>query len=153
LISADDSKITLLVALSLNDYGAPIQEYKLYVNKGVNGSPFLEITDYDGSSPTYDLNVDQMIGTFKVFKGGLYRFKTKASNSIGSSAFSNELAAALAALPETPNAPTFDLELSNRFQNVLKWVDGVSLDIEVTGYKLYSDNGLPGNMFLIYDGT
>lgn len=94
-----------------------------------------------------------MIGTFRVFKGGLYRFKTTAFNSIGSSAFSNELTAALAALPETPNAPTFDLELSNRFQNVLKWVDGVSLDIEVTGYKLYSDNGLPGNMFLIYDGT
>lgn len=59
----------------------------------------------------------------------------------------------MAALPETPDAPSFDLELSNRLQNVLKWVDGVSLDIEVTGYKLYSDNGLPGNMFLIYDGT
>jgi len=27
------------------------------------------------------------------------------------------------------------------------------LDIEVTGYQLFSDNGLPGNMFLIYDGT
>lgn len=108
LISADETKITLLVALSLNDYGAPIESYKLYVNKGVNGSPFLEITDYDGSSPTYDLMVDQMIGTFKVFKGGLYRFKTTASNSIGASGFSNELTVALAGLPETPSAPTFD---------------------------------------------
>ena len=36
---------------------------------------------------------------------------------------------------------------------MLNWVEGVSLDIEVTGYQLFSDNGLPGNMFLIYDGT
>ena len=75
-----------------------------------------------------------MIGTFKVFKGGLYRFKTTASNSIGASGFSNELTVALAGLPETPIAPTFDIELSNRFQNVLNWIEGVSLDIEVTGY-------------------
>jgi hypothetical protein len=52
-----------------------------------------------------------------------------------------------------PSAPTFDADLSNRFQNVLSWVDGVSLDIEVTGYQLFSDYGLPGNMFLVYDGT
>lgn len=30
---------------------------------------------------------------------------------------------------------------------------GTSQDIRVTGYKLYTDNGLPGNSYLIYDGT
>ena len=83
----------------------------------------------------------QVIGTFTVFKGGIYRFKTTAENSIGESGFSNEMIAALAALPETPVAPTFDSILSSRFRNVLNWVEGVSLDIEVTGYQLFSDNG------------
>lgn len=93
------------------------------------------------------------IGTFTVTVGGLYRFKTTATNSIGTSQFSFELVSALAGLPEIPSTPTFDLGLSSRFQNVLQWTEGISLDIEVTGYKLYSDNGLPGNMFLIYDGS
>jgi hypothetical protein len=84
----------------LNDYGAPIENYKLYVNKGVNGSPFIEVSNYDGSSPSYDFKLNQVIGTFTVFKGGLYRFKTSASNSIDESGFSNEMIAALGALPE-----------------------------------------------------
>ena len=36
--------------------------------------------------------------------------------------------------------------------NVVNWSQGTSADIPVTGYRLYSDNGLPGNSFLIYDG-
>ena len=52
-----------------------------------------------------------------------------------------------------PPAPTFDTQKSNRFQNVLLWNVGESLDIKVTGYRLYSDNGQPGNIELIYDGS
>jgi hypothetical protein len=63
------------------------------------------------------------------------------------------LIVALARSPDTPNQPTFDTADSNRFQNVLLWTVGTSQDIAVTGYKVYTDNGLPGNSFLIYDGT
>jgi hypothetical protein len=34
----------------------------------------------------------------------------------------------------------------------LNWAEGASTDIPVTGYRLYSDNGLPGNSYLIYNG-
>ena len=153
LVSFGETQITLLVALSLNDYGSPIQSYQLYVNQGSNGSPFLQITNYNGQNPTYQLIEGQVIGSFKVFVGGLYRFKTIAVNSIGSSGFSNELVVALAALPLTPSPTTFNTLLSNRVQNVLQWSEGISIDIAETGYQLFSDNGLPGNMFLIYDGS
>lgn len=36
---------------------------------------------------------------------------------------------------------------------MLTWVEGTSEDIPVTGYKLYSDLGFPGNSYLIYDGS
>lgn len=38
-------------------------------------------------------------------------------------------------------------------QNYVRWVQGHSADIRVTGYKLYSDMGQPGNLDLIYDGS
>jgi hypothetical protein len=42
-----------MIEKSLEEYGAPILNYQLYVNKGVNGSPFIKVTNYDGQSPTY----------------------------------------------------------------------------------------------------
>jgi hypothetical protein len=87
-----------------------------------------------------------------VAAGGLYRIKTVATNSIGDSLSSEELIVALARKPNQPPAPTFDTIESNRFQNVLVWLEGVSIDIAVSGYRLYSDNGLPGNRDLIYEG-
>lgn len=42
--------------------------------------------------------------------------------------------------------------MSKRDLNIIEWVDGVSIDIGVSGYRLYSDNGKPGNKDLIYDG-
>ena len=35
---------------------------------------------------------------------------------------------------------------------MLTWEEGISVDIPITGYRLYSDRGLAGNQFLIYDG-
>lgn len=66
--------------------------------------------------------------------GGIYRIKTAAANQLDLSDYSEELIVALARLPSTPVAPTFDLVLSNKFQNVLVWTAGESIDIRVTGY-------------------
>jgi hypothetical protein len=74
-----------MIEKTLEEYGAPILNYQLYVNQGVNGSPFAKITDYDGQSPTYQMKRGDTIGTFTVTVGGLYRFKTTATNSIGTS--------------------------------------------------------------------
>ena len=130
-----------------------ITSYHLFLNEGVNGSPFNEIIDYDGSSCTYTINAGDLVGTHTVEVGGLYRIKTKSENSIDLSLFSEELIVALARKPETPDAPSFDTIESNRFQNALVWIEGSSIDIAISGYKLYSDNGLPGNRDLVYDGT
>lgn len=65
-----------------------------------------------------------VLGSFTVFAGGIYRIKTRSVNSIDFSQFSEELIVALARKPDTPLAPTFDTVKSNRFQNVIVWTVG-----------------------------
>lgn len=84
--------------------------------------------------------------------GQLYTLKYRARNAVGFSQDSIYTYIALARPTETPQQPTFDPEESTRVMNVVNWKQGTSVDIPVTGYRLYSDNGLPGNSFLIYDG-
>lgn len=87
----------------------------------MNGSPFNEITSYDGFASTYTITAAQIVGSHTVTVGGLYRIKTTAENSISVSKDSEELIVALGRKPETPTAPTFNTVESNRFQNVLVW--------------------------------
>jgi hypothetical protein len=56
-----------------------------------------------------------------VYAGGIYRFRTRAENSIGFSYYSEEIKIALARKPEKPVAPIFDTTSSSRFQNVIVW--------------------------------
>lgn len=84
--------------------------------------------------------------------GKTYAFKYSAKNSIGESLHSDELYVALARKQSKPQPVTFDQSQSNRFKNVVQWNEAAALDILVTGYRLYTDDGLPGNLFLIYDG-
>ena len=49
--------------------------------------------------------------------------------------------------------PTFDITASNRTMITVDWNMGTSADTPVTGYTLYSDLGLGGDFFLIYDGS
>lgn len=123
------------------------------MNEGVNGSPFNQVAGYDGSASSYVIRAGDVHGLHTIIAGGLYRIKTVAENAIGLSYFSEELIVALARKPEKPIAPTFDSVKSNRFQNVLVWQQGISIDIPVSGYRLYSDNGMPGNRDLVYDGA
>lgn len=43
LSSVDETHITLVIPQSVNDFGAIISEYHLFVNEGVDGSQFHEI--------------------------------------------------------------------------------------------------------------
>lgn len=85
--------------------------------------------------------------------GAFYTLKHSATNSIGEGEMSEELYVATADFPDTPIAPTFDENKSSRYEIVIDWTEGTSSNIPVTGYKLYSDMGEPGNEYLIYDGT
>lgn len=103
---------------------------------------------------TYTFNTGDLIdSTHTLYAGGKYRIKTTATNSIGTSDDSEELIVGLGQKPNKPDAPTFDFVRSNRNQNVLIWSQGVSVDLPVSGYRIYSDNGLPGNRYLVYDGN
>lgn len=148
LVSVDETHITILVPQSSDNQGSVINSYHLFINEGVDGSEFHEISTYQ-SEATYTISADDLAGSFTITVGGIYRLKTKASNSIDISEDSEELVVALARRPTQPAKVTFSQE-SNRVQNVIEWSQGESVDIPVTGYKLYSDNGMPGNQYLIY---
>jgi hypothetical protein len=102
---------------------------------------------------TFVIAADSVADTFTITVGGIYRIKTRAINSIDSSDFSEELIVALARAPAKPQPPKIQLALSDLQSSYLEWEEGYSQDIEVTGYKLYSDNAEPGNQYLIYDGS
>ena len=93
----------------------------MFLNEGTDGSNFNEITDYDGFSSTYQILAGDIAGSHTVSAGGKYRIKTVAENSISYSLDSEELIVALAGKPDTPDAPTFNTQESNRFQNVIEW--------------------------------
>ena len=148
----DATKIVLQLSISSDDGGTGIFAYHLYVNEGLNGSPMNEITAYDGTSLSHTIAEGDIVASHTIALGNIYTIKYVAENAVGLSQDSDLLYVALASKPDQPNAPTFDAERSTRTQIVLLWEEGVSIDIPVTGYLLYSDRGLPGNQFLIYDG-
>lgn len=135
-----------------DDGGTGILAYHLYINEGVNGSPFGEITDYDGEALSYSIAAGDTVGSHQITVGNIYLIKCAARNTIGLSPYSSVLYVALARKPDTPAPLTFISALSTKTQIALQWQQGVSVDISVTGYRVYSDMGLPGNKFLIYDG-
>lgn len=84
--------------------------------------------------------------------GKLYTLKYRARNAVGYSEDSIFTYIALARPSMTPASPTFDEHASTRVMNVIRWVQGTSVDVPVSGYRLFSDNGLPGNVYMVYDG-
>jgi len=150
--SVDNTNVVLTLLETENNGGSTISNYELYCNEGADGSAFHKITAYSGGASTYTVNVGDSIGGHTIAVGNIYTFKYVAINAIGSSEDSDQIQVAIARAPTTPAAPTFNSELSNRTVNRIEWVAGTSLDSPVTGYHLYSDLGLDGDYFLIYDG-
>lgn len=148
----DATQIALQLSISSDDGGTGIFAYHLYINEGQNGSPMNEITDYNGIDLSYTISQGDVVASHIVSLGNIYTIKYVAENAVGLSQDSDLLYVALASMPEQPDPPTFDADRSTRTKIVLLWQEGVSVDIPVTGYRLYSDKGLPGNQFLIYDG-
>jgi hypothetical protein len=68
------------VQQSSDNKGTPITRYNIFINEGVDGSIFHNITSYDGHSATFSINAGDTYGNFTVFVGGIYRIKTTAVN-------------------------------------------------------------------------
>ena len=153
LVSVDQTQISLQFLISTDDGGSTITKYHLYVSEGAFSAAFTEVTNYDGTASTYTISAGQVVGTHTVSARGFYAVKYVAENGKGVSLDSAILYVALARAPATPSTPTISQTQSTRTSMKLEWTEGTSVDIPVTGYQVYSDKGLPGNSYLVYEGS
>jgi hypothetical protein len=87
--------------------------------------------------------------------GKFYRFKFRAKNSVGYSEYSTIMTFPLADKPAKPNAPTKDESQSDKTTITMAWsvnADTQSTAGDITGYKLYMDDGNNGDFELIFHG-
>lgn len=101
---------------------------------------------------TYTMTVGDTIGSHTVAVGNKYSFYYVAVNALGPSEDSELLQVVIDNKPNTPNDPTFDNDASSSSQITIDWAAGSSPNSDVTGYRLYSDLGLFGDYYLIWDG-
>lgn len=133
-----------------DDGGSAIIKYKLMVDEGNNlQSSFSEITSYDGFATPYTVT----IATDSLQNGSIYRFAYIANNIYGDSDLSLELLAGLGNVPPAPQNLRVQL-LPQMFDSlIVKWDIIETSDLPIRGYKLYMDDGLRGEMTVIYDGS
>lgn len=84
--------------------------------------------------------------------GKTYRIVYVAVNTLGDSAYSNELIAGIGSAPPAPNAPQKNILLSTASSMYIYWSPVTTSDLPIKGYILYMDDGLGGSYSIIYDG-
>ena len=78
-----------------------------------------------------------------------------AVNAVGSSEFTASTSVALASLPDVAAAPVRLAGVSTESKIVLQWTAPTSYDTpggDITGFRLWMDDGLGGDYEIIYDG-
>lgn len=112
---------------------------------------FINITAYAGSaSYTFDKAVDTSLVT-----GLTYRFRLRAHNSKGYSDYTSIISAALADLPDQASQPTKIKALSSNTSIAIQWTSNTNHQTpggDVTGYKIFVDDGLNGEFTEIFYG-
>jgi hypothetical protein len=128
-----------------------ITSHELWIDDGALGD-FVKLASYDGSSLAF--TIDQAVET-QLTSGLTYRLKSLAVNDVGSSDFTGATSVALASLPGTPSVPVRVAALSTPTRIALQWTAPTSTDSpggDITGYRLWMDDGLGGDFAIIYDG-
>ncbi len=148
----DNTKLDLILTETQDDGGSKILAYHLYINEGFDGTAYHKVSTYDGDSMVFTINAGDKFDSMTVTPGLTYTIKYVAQNVIGYSEDSDLLQVAIARPPLKPNMPTFDATRSTKTQITVLWQLGTSQDSPVTGYRLYSDLGLQGDFFMIYNG-
>jgi len=85
--------------------------------------------------------------------GRKYYFRYTATNSVGTSEFSDESVFALAALPLAPTAPVKNAAQSTLTSIYVTWPLVADADVNTLGYRLYMDSGNDGNFSMVMDGN
>ena len=91
VILVNNTQVQLSLSETTDDGGSPIIKYLLYVNEGSDGSPYTQVTSYDGSSLTITINVGANFSNNIITSGLIYTFYYVAENAIGMSDNSNLL--------------------------------------------------------------
>lgn len=88
--------------------------------------------------------------------GRVYRVRYLAVNDFGASEPTGMTSVALAALPAQASAPVKVAALSSETRIVVEWTAPASYDSpggDITGFRLEMDDGLGGDLNVIYDGN
>ena len=85
--------------------------------------------------------------------GSFYQFACIARNTIGDSDQSSLLIVPVADLPAKPSPLV--LESQSKTKIVISWIKSEDSQPQagiITGYQIYMDNGLAGNLDLVFNG-
>ena len=146
-VESDFTSISLGLSPSLDDGGSIITAMVLEI------SPYLStawqaVTTYDSSTMSHVLT-DTEDG---LVSGEKYRFRIKAVNSFGDSAYSPELEVAAAPLPTAPERVVKVQEHSTTTAIMVQWAVPLTDSGAIIGFQLSVTDMLTGAKSLIYDG-
>lgn len=130
---------------------SPITSYTAQIDY-LDGNSFVDFGNYTESTNTVDFAIDSLDSS-KLQPGSRYRFRSYATNALGTSDYSLEIILPAATLPSQPTGLAWSQTLSNMTSIGVTWNAVAATEVSTTGYKLYRDNGNDGNFSLIYDGT
>ena len=150
MIFTSSTSITLSLQQTTDDGGSPIIGYKLLVDKGNDfTSKFSEIPRYSTFTSPFTVT----IADDGLVKSKIYRFVLQAQNIYGFSPYSLEVIVGLGDKSPAPQNLRVEL-LPRKFDSFLvKWDLITVSDLPTLGYVLLMDDGLQGELNVVYDGS
>lgn len=134
-ISSSSTSITFGWSVPADNGGAPVSDYKVYWNGGIDNNAFGLLSSTTLGFITYTFQTDIVAGTF-------YEFKVVAKNAIGDSSFSSKLRVIAASFPDAP----ISLSLVSQSHSSISfsWQDGWNGGSPILDYEVYWDGGNGG---------
>jgi len=147
-ISASETTIEIGFFRSLNDGGAKVTSYQLFIDDGEMGD-LTEVTRYDGLSTSFVIDNTEEID---LVSGKIYRITYLAVNEMGDSPYADVVSVAMSDPPVKPSPPSKIDALSSKTRMTVEWT-AVS-DTQLPGgaimfYNLFIDDGNNG-LFVLY---
>ena len=133
LSSATSTSISLLFHESLDNGGAHITSYELWMDDGY-GTAFTKVSGYTDNQMAHTISSG-------LVSGKIYTFKFRSENSIGFSEFSGLSRYAIALPPGKPTKPVKDMARSTQTSIYVTWSESAATQVPILGYKLYMSKG------------
>jgi hypothetical protein len=144
--SSSASSITLLFGPSSDDGGKIIIRMELVVSP-LEQTSWVLVSSYDGQSMGHTLTT----GTDVVTAYTKYRFRIRAVNEYGPSAYSEELVASIAPLPTKFSSVEKDQDYSSATSIMVRWTDPADGMEPILGYALRMTDAATRTSRTVYD--